>query len=122
LDAEPFATILVVSDLHLGVGIDDKTGRYVRLENFISDGAFSRFLRAQQAALPGPHLLVLNGDILDFLRIAIAPTDAQLPAWAERLNRFGDSRTAAAISCSDCFTRSTATHPPKRRRLGSPAG
>jgi UDP-2,3-diacylglucosamine pyrophosphatase LpxH len=100
LDAEPFATILVVSDLHLGVGIDDKTSRYVRLENFISDGAFSRFLRAQQATLPGPQLLVLNGDILDFLRIAIAPTDAQLPAWAERLNRFGDSRTAEDLKAT----------------------
>jgi len=97
LEAQPFATMLSVSDLHLGAGIDDRTGRYMPLENFLSDGAFSRFLISQQATLPGPHLLVLNGDILDFLRIAIAPTGEQIDAWAERLNAFGDPRTAADL-------------------------
>lgn len=97
VEAQPFATILSVSDLHLGVGIDDKTGRYMPLENFLSDGGFSRFLINQQTTLPGPHLLVLNGDILDFLRIAIAPNHQQIEAWAERLNAFGDPRTAADL-------------------------
>ncbi len=97
VETKPFATMLSVSDLHLGVGIDDKTGRYMPLENFLSDGAFSRFLISQQAALPGPQLLVLNGDILDFLRVAIAPDNEQIEAWAQRLNAFGDRRTAADL-------------------------
>lgn len=96
-EVQPFGTILGVSDLHLGAGIDEKTRRYMPLENFLSDGAFSRFLISQQATSPGPHLLVLNGDILDFLRIAIAPNNEQIEAWAERLNAFGDPRTAADL-------------------------
>jgi len=94
VEAEPFATILSMSDLHLGVGIDAKTGRYAPRENFLADGPFARCLANQQRTLPGPHLLVLNGDILDFLRVASTPDDAQVEDWATRLHAFGDTRTA----------------------------
>ncbi|HKC81669.1 MAG TPA: hypothetical protein VKB91_10765, partial [Gemmatimonadaceae bacterium] len=78
----------------MGAGIDAATGRHTPLENFLSDGPFSRFLAHQQGTLPGPHLLVLNGDVLDFLRVATAPRGADFEAWAGRLNMFGDPRTA----------------------------
>lgn len=97
VEAQPFATILCVSDLHLGVGADPQTGRYAPRENFLADGPFARCLAHQQQTLPGPHLLVLNGDILDFLRVAGAPDAAQTKAWATRLHAFGDPRTAQQL-------------------------
>jgi hypothetical protein len=43
--ATAFPSILVLSDLHLGPGMDKVTGRWARTENFFSDDAFRRALR-----------------------------------------------------------------------------
>ena len=64
--------LVVVSDLHLGRGFDPATKRYRRLEAFFYDDDFRSFCRWANADASGrgvPLALVLNGDVLDLLRI-----------------------------------------------------
>ncbi len=64
--------LIVVSDLHLGRGLDPRTKRYHRLEAFFYDEDFRAFCRwacADAAARAAPMTLVLNGDVFDLLRI-----------------------------------------------------
>jgi len=78
--------VLVVSDLHLGNGQDPDSGRYHRRENFLSDAGFEDFLEHHASAIHGSSLLVLNGDIFDFLRITDVPTtDADFAEWSALL-------------------------------------
>ena len=73
--------LLIVSDLHLSEGLDAKTGRYSRLEDFLFDDAFARFLRyheevRRQPRFGGrPWLLLVNGDMFDFLQVVSLPED-----------------------------------------------
>jgi UDP-2,3-diacylglucosamine pyrophosphatase LpxH len=68
--------LFVVSDLHLGEGVDAEDGRLHPLEDFFHDEAFGRFLEhlaktyAHAAEKPA---LVLNGDIFDFLTVTSVP-------------------------------------------------
>jgi UDP-2,3-diacylglucosamine pyrophosphatase LpxH len=90
--ASPPAAILAVSDLHLGEGLEPGTGRYFRRENFFADAAFGRFLERQAAMCGTPAMLVLDGDIFDFLRIDKAPKDkdeAAFQDWRTALERLG---------------------------------
>src|SRR5215213_5341570 len=61
--------VLVASDLHLGYGQDPLTGTYPLTENFLQGGAFARWLAKHAPERMGASLLLLNGDIFDFLRI-----------------------------------------------------
>jgi len=64
--------LVVVSDLHLGRGLDPATKRYHRLEAFFYDDDFRAFCRwtcADAAERGAPLALVLNGDVFDLLRI-----------------------------------------------------
>jgi UDP-2,3-diacylglucosamine pyrophosphatase LpxH len=97
----PFQSILVVSDLHLGLGVDAVSTRWARTENFFCDQSFrravtwfreGRTLGGAKAA--GQRLLVLNGDIFDFLRITPVPTAEECEAWAQLLNALGRPTTA----------------------------
>jgi len=66
----------VVSDLHLSEGVRPDTQRVSRLENFQGDRPFDRFLAhlERRAAEKGrPWTLVINGDMLDFLRVTSIP-------------------------------------------------
>ncbi len=84
--AEP-ELVLVMSDLHLGHGCDPVTGTTVSVENFLSDGAFARFLEHFQPRARSA-LVILNGDIFDFLRVTRIPhTNTELQEWADRLAR-----------------------------------
>ena len=73
--------LLIVSDLHLNEGFDPETGRTSRLEDFFRDDAFARFLRYHdtikgQPRFGGrPWLLILNGDIFDFLQVVSLPQE-----------------------------------------------
>jgi UDP-2,3-diacylglucosamine pyrophosphatase LpxH len=73
--------LLVVSDLHLGEGLDPDTGRYSRMEDFLFDGAFARFLRYQERIRQQPHFggrpwkLIMNGDLLDFVQVTSLPRE-----------------------------------------------
>jgi UDP-2,3-diacylglucosamine pyrophosphatase LpxH len=68
--------IVVVSDLHLGRGLDARTKRYHRLEAFFYDDdfrAFCRWLCGDAESRNVPLALVLNGDVFDLLRIEPEP-------------------------------------------------
>jgi UDP-2,3-diacylglucosamine pyrophosphatase LpxH len=68
--------LVVVSDLHLGRGFDPDTKRWHRLETFFYDGdfhAFCEWLGRDAAERGAPFTLVLNGDVLDLLRIEPEP-------------------------------------------------
>lgn len=73
--------VLVVSDLHLSEGLDPESNRTSRLEDFLFDDAFARFLRYHQAARAQPRfggrpwLLILDGDLFDFLQVVTVPED-----------------------------------------------
>ncbi len=96
LVANPPAEILIVSDFHLGQGRDESTGRFERTENFLSDEAFSRFLKYSQ---PGAgKLLVINGDTFDFVRICNCPaTDKEFDDWSRFLAQLGIAKTVAEL-------------------------
>jgi UDP-2,3-diacylglucosamine pyrophosphatase LpxH len=88
IDGNPPAEILVVSDLHLGRGREPGTRRFFCTENFVSDQAFARWLRAMQPR--GNKLLILNGDTFDFIRIANLPKkDQEFIDWSSWLAGLG---------------------------------
>lgn len=71
--------IIVVSDLHLGRGMNRETGRFHRLEAFFYDDDFHRFCSdmVRGARERGERfVLVLNGDTFDLLRIEPEPEAA----------------------------------------------
>jgi UDP-2,3-diacylglucosamine pyrophosphatase LpxH len=102
--ATPFQSMLAVSDLHLGPGIDEPTLRWARTENFFCDEAFRRALKWYREArtvngrvVPGPRLLVLNGDIFDFLRITPIPSAQECAVWADLLTAIGRPTTVPEL-------------------------
>lgn len=67
--------LYVASDLHLAEGLDQRTRRYARLEGFFYDQEFAAFLKACLADAAGaPAILVLNGDVFDFLSCVRTPS------------------------------------------------
>ena len=51
--------LIVISDLHLSVGYNKKTGRYSRNEDFFFDEEFKRFLEyLHKAKSPKKHLII----------------------------------------------------------------
>ncbi len=83
------AAIIAVSDFHMTVGRDPRTGLVDRRESFDHDAAFARFLAAmrEQAAADGrPWRLLILGDLFDFLRVgdAISGDVADQPDNSER--------------------------------------
>ncbi len=84
--------LVVLSDLHLGRGLDPATKRYRRLETFFYDDdlrAFCRWLCRDAAERGARFALVLNGDVVDLLRIE--PEPAPEAGRVER--RFGPHLT-----------------------------
>ena len=72
--------LVVLSDLHLGEGRDERIARYSPTEDFFHDRAFARLLEhlsARYADDPGRLVLVLNGDVFDFLTVIRVPDDAE---------------------------------------------
>lgn len=85
--------LLVVSDLHLGSGRNAATGRLNRRENYFEADAFRGFLEHHRPARDGSAVLVLNGDIFDFLRIDAVPrSDQEFAEWGQVLTELGASR------------------------------
>jgi UDP-2,3-diacylglucosamine pyrophosphatase LpxH len=83
-----------VSDLHLGPGRDSRTLRYDPTDNFTADVAFAEFLGKHQPPSDTPALLVLNGDIFDFVRISDHPqTESDFVAWQESLRSLGMAKS-----------------------------
>ncbi|MDO8549926.1 MAG: hypothetical protein Q7S39_07245 [Ignavibacteria bacterium] len=76
--------IFVVSDLHIASG-RNYVGIYKGTENFFADDSFSRFLEyAHSAKKTDKALLVINGDVFDFLRITEYPGKAKKIRPAKR--------------------------------------
>ncbi len=88
--------LLIVSDLHLCEGMDRKTGKFCRLEDFLFDNVFARLLRYHEGIRHQPRfggrpwLLILNGDTFDFLQVTSLPEDdrvLRLAAGVERIEK-----------------------------------
>ncbi len=79
--------IFVVSDLHIGTG-KDKAGVYPGTENFFADDSFSRFLEyAGKIKKTKSAILVINGDIFDFLRITEFPGKIRKARFSKRIRQ-----------------------------------
>lgn len=89
LAAEAYETVLVASDLHLGQGRDPRTRNFPITENFFEGEAFRRWLGVH--GRPGAaSLLLLNGDVFDFLRVTAVPRgEEEIVRWQARLRELG---------------------------------
>lgn len=92
--------VVVISDLHLASGMDG-SGNFNGTENFFEDAAFVRFLDHLHAAHQGRELhLVINGDMIDYLRVIDVPAGAGLQEWREVLLPLGIDRSTASLAGS----------------------
>ena len=79
--------IFVVSDLHLASG-RDYSGVYQGTENFFADDSFLRFINyAGNIKKTDKALLVINGDIFDFLRITDLPGKIKKNRFSKRFKQ-----------------------------------
>jgi UDP-2,3-diacylglucosamine pyrophosphatase LpxH len=77
--------IFVVSDLHIAAGRNN-AGVYKGTENFFADDSFCRFLDyADKIKKTRNALLIINGDIFDFLRITEYPGKVKKVRFSKRL-------------------------------------
>ena len=86
--------LYIISDFHMGRGINPQTRRFFALENFFYDEdfeSFCNFLCLEAATREKPFKLILNGDTFDLLRIDPLPTDGA----SGRERRFGPTHTPA---------------------------
>jgi len=76
--------LLIVSDLHLSEGLDSASAKFSRLEDFLFDDAFARFLRYHEEVRGQPRfggrpwMLIINGDLFDFLQVVSLPQEGRL--------------------------------------------
>ena len=94
--------VIVISDLHLAAGRDE-VGTYRGTENFFNDGAFARFLdRILVETSETGGTLVINGDVIDFIRIVQLPdSTAEFREWSHLLDDLGmKSRTSEELRTS----------------------
>lgn len=61
--------LIVISDLHLSDGYNEKTGKYSRNEDFFFDEEFKRFLQYLQKVNSRKKHLIIAGDLFDFLQV-----------------------------------------------------
>src|ERR1044072_6485791 len=99
------AEVFVVSDLHLSAG-RRYDGTYSGCENFFCDQSFERFLKYAHDNLEqnaSGALLVINGDFIDFLRVAETPAGKEeFIEWEKLLDRIGaePKRTSDELEAS----------------------
>lgn len=87
LDTPP--DLVVISDLHLGSGLD-RRGTYSKHEEFFYDHEFESFIRylMDRSSVSGRTVkLVCNGDIMDFLAVREVPPDKDLAGLGFRLKK-----------------------------------
>ena len=79
--------IFVVSDLHIASG-RNKAGVYQGTENFFADESFERFLKhAKNSKKTERAILIINGDIFDFLRVTDYPGKVKTPRPVRQLKK-----------------------------------
>ncbi len=92
--------LVVLSDLHLGEGLSAPP-RYSPMEDFFYDGEFRRLLDHLRWEYSDPDslVLVLNGDVFDFLTVTCAPDHDEAERLGLRVSsaerRFGLNPTPA---------------------------
>ncbi len=80
--------IFLISDLHLGAG-RDKAGVYYGTENFFADEAFFRFIdHIQLTKKTITGLLIINGDLFDFLRVTAYPGKVRKISTSRKISSF----------------------------------
>lgn len=80
--------VFVVSDLHLASGMNAE-GVYRGTENFFADDSFKRFLEhAQKIATSKNSILIINGDVFDFLRVTEFPGKVRKIRISKRAKHF----------------------------------
>ncbi len=75
----PGVDYVVFSDLHLGEGFNPEMCRYYPLEDFFHDRSFVNLLamlQGEYGADPSRLVIVLNGDVFDFLTVTGLPSEA----------------------------------------------
>jgi len=90
--------IFVISDLHIAAGLN-KNSNYTGNENFFADHSFQRFIdRLIEDYAGKTTLLVINGDLVDFLRISEIPeTEADFLGWNNVLGKIGIHKTVGEL-------------------------
>ena len=79
--------LFIVSDLHIASGRDD-AGVFPGTENFFADESFGRFLEYALTVKKSPGaVLVINGDMFDFLRVTGFPGKVARPGLTRRIRR-----------------------------------
>ncbi len=96
MPADDGSNIAIVSDLHLSMGYNPRTGAYERREDFFYDGVFAHFLddlQARAAREGRKWRLVILGDVFDFLQVDLnlegkvaAPLDRSTPTTLARMD------------------------------------
>lgn len=92
------ADIYVISDLHLGSGLNANSN-YEGTENFFADDSFVRFLNyLQSKTCAGGATLVINGDVIDFIRILNIPVStSEFETWQRILKVTGIDKSTAEL-------------------------
>lgn len=88
------AEIVVISDLHLASG-KMTDGRFAGTENFFADSSLHRFIHAILARLDRKQaILIINGDVVDFLRIIEYPqSEEEFQDWQGLLQELGITKS-----------------------------
>jgi hypothetical protein len=90
--------LLIVSDLHLSEGLDPDSGKFSCLEDFLFDHSFANFLRHHEEVRHQPRfggrpwLLIINGDLFDFLQVASLPEEGGILQAVKGVERHRDLR------------------------------
>jgi len=86
----------ILSDLHMAEGVEEGSRRLSRLENFYFDSQLENLLThlEERHARSGiPWVLVINGDMIDFLRVTSLPHEPEdlraLPPLTPTKKRYG---------------------------------
>jgi hypothetical protein len=81
--------VVIISDLHMSEG-RTPAGTYEGTENFFADESFRRLLESLADSGDRSRMLVLNGDVIDFLRVVSVPeTDDDFVEWGRMLHAVG---------------------------------
>lgn len=88
------AEIVVISDLHLAAG-KMTDGRFSGTENFFGDSSLHRFIHTILARLDRKQaILIINGDVVDFLRITEYPQrEEEFQDWHGLLQELGITKS-----------------------------
>lgn len=100
------ALLLVVSDLHLGAGLEPATLSRDAGTNNPADQPFHGLLREQAARGMEHPVLVLAGDTFDFVRVTAVPeTEADFAAWSQALEDLNKPQDPALLRRIDSKER-----------------